>query len=247
MRSLRTRIHQECQPPWAPFLPESVELMEILPPADFLPLGWASFPLSKWGLLAKDGPLDPGKGLFCTMKWNPVCGPGLTTPPRRKRLRQAHGRLLLSLCQRPVNTAIQAGLTRKNHISETVKKRELWSPHFTMLSGNRIKHMLKYELSFQLIWKQSCPKMLWPWSKSQTSNTGITPPSESGREERVSRRATLRWEMSCSVSRVAWAAAPTPVCKSHRDLSAFLLAEAKVMLSGGVEDLNPKAAGWLEK
>ena len=51
--------------------------------------------------------------------------PGLATPLRGKRLRQTHRRLLLSLCKRPVNTAIQAGLTRRNHIPETVKKREL--------------------------------------------------------------------------------------------------------------------------
>ena len=89
-----------------------------------------------------------------------------------------------------------------------------------------------------------------PWtlrSNSHTSDTGIMPPSELGREERVSTRKTLRQEISCSVSRVAWAAAPTPVWKSERDRSAFLLAEVKVMLSGGVEDQNLKAARWLEK
>ena len=36
-------------------------------------------------------------------------------------------------------------------------------------------------------------------SKSHTSDTGITPPSELGRLERVSSRATLKWEVSCSV------------------------------------------------
>ena len=84
-------------------------------------------------------------------------------------------------------------------------------------------------------------------SNSCTSDTGITSPSESGREERISTRATLRWEMSCSVPRVAWAAAPMQVWNSDRLWSAFLLVGVKVMLSGGVEDQNPKAAGWLEK
>ena len=51
--------------------------------------------------------------------------PGLATPLRQKRLRQTHRRLLLCLSQRPVNTAIQACLTRRNLIPETVKKREL--------------------------------------------------------------------------------------------------------------------------
>ena len=59
--------------------------------------------------------------------------------------------------------------------------------------------------------------------------------------------ATWRWEMSCSVSGVACAVAPTPVWKSERDWSTFLLAEFKEMLSGGVETWNPKAAGWLEQ
>ena len=61
--------------------------------------------------------------LHCEME--PSLWPGLATHLRKKKLRQTHGRLLLSLCQRPVNTAIQAGLTRRNHIPKTVKKREL--------------------------------------------------------------------------------------------------------------------------
>ena len=47
--------------------------------------------------------------LHCEMEPSPW--PGLATPHRRKRLRQTHRRLLLSLCQRPVNMAIQADLT----------------------------------------------------------------------------------------------------------------------------------------
>ena len=65
--------------PTAPFSLVSAVLVVTLPPVDFLPLGWASFPLSKWGLLAKDAPLDPGTGLFCTGKWNSVCS--LALPP----------------------------------------------------------------------------------------------------------------------------------------------------------------------
>ena len=77
-------------------------------------------------------------------------------------------------------------------------------------------------------------------NNSHTSDTGIMPPSELGREERVLTRVTLRWEMNCSGSRLAWAAAPTPACKSDRDWLAFLLAEVKVMQSGGVKDWNLK-------
>ena len=141
MRRLRTATHQECWPPWPPFLLVLAELVETLPPAEFLPLGWASFPLSKWGLLAKDAPLDPGTGLFCTVKWNPICDLALPLLLEGKDWDKTHGRMLLSLCQRPANIAIQANLTSRNHIPETVKKRELWSPDLMTLPGNRIKHM----------------------------------------------------------------------------------------------------------
>ena len=79
MKRLRALAHQECWPPHPPFLLDSAELVGTLPPADFLPPRWASFPLSKEGLLGKDAPLVPGTGLFCTMNWNPVYG--LALPP----------------------------------------------------------------------------------------------------------------------------------------------------------------------
>ena len=64
--------------PKPPFLSNSAELVETLPPADFLPHGQASFPLSKWGHLGKDAWLVPGTdpdiGLFCIVNWNPVHG-----------------------------------------------------------------------------------------------------------------------------------------------------------------------------
>ena len=53
----------------------------------------------------------------------PSSWPGLATPLRRKRLRQIHGRLVQSLCQRPINMAIQAGLTRRNHVPEHCKEK----------------------------------------------------------------------------------------------------------------------------
>ena len=55
----------------------------------------------------------------------PSSWPGLATPLKGKRPRQTHGILLLHLHERPVNMAIQAGLTRSNYIHEPVKKREL--------------------------------------------------------------------------------------------------------------------------
>ena len=90
-------------------------------------------------------------------------------------------------------------------------------------------------------------KMLWTLlSNSHTSETGTTPPSESGRRKIVT-RATPRQEMCYSMLRVAWTAAPMPVWNSDRLWLAFLMAGVKVMLSAGVEDKNPKAAGWLKK
>ena len=50
-------------------------------------------------------------------------------------------------------------------------------------------------------------------------DTVITPPSELGREEKVSTMATLKQEMNCSMSRVAWATAPMPVWNSDRLIS----------------------------
>ena len=75
-------------------------------------------------------------------------------------------------------------------------------------------------LEFPTHLETALSKMSWPLrSNSCTSDTGIMPSPELAREERVSRRTTLRWEMSCSVSRVAWASAPTSVWKSHRLIS----------------------------
>ena len=77
MRRLKNVTHRECQPPWSP-LPPSISRTDRDAPADFFLLGWVSFPLYKWSLLAKDIPLDPGTGLFCTVKWN--LGYGLALP-----------------------------------------------------------------------------------------------------------------------------------------------------------------------
>ena len=119
-------------------------------------------PTSKWGLFAKEAALDSGISLFCTLKWNTVLG--LAFPPLiGGKLRKYHGKLLVSLCQRPVYMAIKASITRRNHVPETVKKWKLWSPNFTTLPGCRIKSLLKYELSYQLIQTQHCPEYHESW------------------------------------------------------------------------------------
>ena len=131
LKKLRTLAHQESWPQWPPLLLVSAELVETLPPADFLLLGWASFPHSKWGLLAKDAPARPWHRPWhrSLLYWEIESSPwsGLGTPLRRKRLRQTQRKLMVSLCQRSTNMAIQASLIRRNHIHETVKKRELCS------------------------------------------------------------------------------------------------------------------------
>ena len=76
-------------------------------------------------------------------KIEPSSWTGLANTLRGKRWKQTHGRLLQSLCQRPVNMAIQTGLARRIHLPETIKKMELWSPDITMLPGNRIKEHAK--------------------------------------------------------------------------------------------------------
>ena len=74
--------------------------------------------------------------LYCELEPSPWSG--LITPLRRERLRQTHR---VNLCQRPINMAIQASLTRRDHIPKTVKKEELWSPNLMMLSGKRINQI----------------------------------------------------------------------------------------------------------
>ena len=86
------------------------------------------------------------------IEMEPSLGSGFATFHRGKRLRQAHGRLLLSLCQRPLYMSIMASLTRRNHVLKTIKKWELRGPNSTTLPGRRIKNVLKYEPSYQPIW-----------------------------------------------------------------------------------------------
>ena len=90
-------------------------------------------------------------------------------------------------------------------------------------------------------------RMLWMLASNLcTSDAASTLPSEPFRGVTVSTRATLVWDIRCSVSKVAWAAALMLVWKSER-LSVFLLAGFRVMLLGGEEARNPNAVGCLKK
>ena len=139
MRRLRTVTHQDCCPhsPLPPSISRTgrdtatrrflVTLMSLIPAFQVRSLSQRCT-TRPWhrSLLNCESENRPWRGFATHLRW--------------KRLRQAHGRLLLSLCQKPVDTAIQASLTRRNHILETVKERELLSPGLMMLPGNGIKH-----------------------------------------------------------------------------------------------------------
>ena len=131
--------------PMAPFLLVTAELVETLPPADFLSLEWASFSHTKWGLLAKDAPLGPGTDLdtgpllYCEMEsslWS-----GLATPLRRKDWDKPTEDWWWACARDQLIWSYRQASTRRNHIPKTVKKRELWSPYLMTLPGNRIKQM----------------------------------------------------------------------------------------------------------
>ena len=172
---------------------------------------------------------------FCHLPWG-------------KRLRQTNGGLLLSLCSdhfiQPYRQAPLRGTTsfrqwRKGNCEAQTSQ--------CCLEAD-LKIYAKSQAEFSTHFDTALSRMSSTlMSNSHTFDIGINPTSESGREEIVSARETLRWEVSCSLLRVAWAEATMPVQNSDRLWSAFLLARVNVMLSGGVEDQNPKAAGWLEK
>ena len=61
-------------------------------------------------------------------------------------------------------------------------------------------------------------------SSSYSAEAATISPSEPWTDVIVSTRVVLIWEISCSVSKVAWAATPMPVWKSERCWSILLLA-----------------------
>ena len=207
--------------PTPPFLLDSVELVETLPPVDFLPLGQTSFPLSKWGLLVKDAPLVPGTdpdiGLFCTVNWNPIHGLALPALLGGKDWDKpteyacARDQLIWPYRQASLGGITSLRLWRKGKCEAQISQCCL---------ETELNRCAKICAEFPTHLETALAKMPWIWrSNSCTSDTGITSPSALGSEEWVSTRATWRWEISCSVSEVACAVAPTPVWKSERLIS----------------------------
>ena len=148
--------------------------------------------------------------LHCEIEPSPC--PGIATPLWGKRLRQtmedccwacARDQLIQPYWQASLGATTSLRLWRKGNC-ETLTS---WHCLETELNTSA-----KIQAEFPTCLDTSLSKMSWTLrSNSCTSDAGIMPPSESGTEERVLTRTTLRQEMSCSVSRVAWAAAPMPV------------------------------------
>ena len=126
--------------PMVPILPVSVEPADTLPPADFLTPGWVSVPLSKWGLLAKEAPLDPGTGLFWTVKWNPGCGLALLPLLEGKDWDKPMEDCCWACARNQLIWPYRQASLGRNHILETVKKKELWNQDLATLPGSKIKH-----------------------------------------------------------------------------------------------------------
>ena len=139
-RRLWTVTHQEFHPQWVPFFLESVEWKDTT--TSRLSATLMSLSLTLQGRhLCQWGTSRLWHRPLLLIEMEPSLWSDFATSHRRKRLRQAHGRLLLSLCQRPDYMAIKASLTRRNCVLETVKKGEMWSPNFIILPQSRIKNM----------------------------------------------------------------------------------------------------------
>ena len=167
MKRLWTVTHQKCQPPWLPFFPVSRTGRDTTTsrlPATLIILN----PTLQVRLLCQRGTTRLWHRSLLHTEMEPSPGSGFATSHRRKRLRQANGGLLLSLCLRPNYMAIQASLTMRNHVLETVKIWKLWSPYFTMLPGSQIDNMCS-----NTCWitnpfgKWHCPECQEPWQVIQ--------------------------------------------------------------------------------
>ena len=99
-----------------PFLLVSAGVAETLTTSRLLATWPSLSPTLQVRPLSQRGTTRPQHQPLLHSEMEPRLWPGFATPPRGKRLRQAHEGLLLSMCQRPVDVAIQASITRSNHI-----------------------------------------------------------------------------------------------------------------------------------
>ena len=168
--------HQECWPPCPLFL-TLAELAGTLPQADLLSPWWVSILLSKWGLLAKEAPLDSGTGLFCTLKWDPVNG--LVLPPL---LEGKDWDKPMEGCYCACATDHFIWPYRQGSLGGTTSLRPSRKGN---CEAQTSWHCLEAELK---TWTKVQAELLSHLdtalvSNSHTSEAGVTPSSESGREE----------------------------------------------------------------
>ena len=98
----------------------------------------------------------------------------------------------MSLCQRPIDTAIETCLTGRNHLLKTVEKRELWSQTSQCCLETELNKCARIHAEFPTHLETAWSKMPWiQRSNPHTSDTGVTSPSASGSEERVSNQGNL--------------------------------------------------------
>ena len=178
---------------------------------------WMSLiPLSKWGLSAKDASLDLGTGLFCTVKWNSVHG--LALPPLLEGKNWDHSIDCYWACTRdqliwPFRQVSLGGITSlKLWRKGNCEAQTSWCCLETELNT-----CAKIQAEFPTHLETALSQNVMNVEKQITHLRYRDNASLRIRYRKEYQPGQLlRWEMSCSVSRVAWAAAPTPVWKSER-------------------------------
>ena len=157
MRRLMIATHQECQPPQPPLPPSISRTGGDTATSRFLATWMSLIHTLHVRPLSQRCATRPWHKSLCTVKWNPI--QGLALPPLLdgkdwdKPMEHCCWTCRDQLIW-PYRQASLGGITSLR----------LWSLDPMMLPGNRIKtHVLKYELSSQLIWKPHFPECHEPW------------------------------------------------------------------------------------
>ena len=124
MRRLWTVTHRSTDPT-ASLLPSISKMCRDSTTSSLLATWTSLSPTLQVRPFSQRGTIRPWHRLPLYSEMEPSPRSCFSTCCKGKRLRQAYGGLLLNLCQRPVYMAIQASLTRRNHILETMKKGEV--------------------------------------------------------------------------------------------------------------------------
>ena len=130
--------------------------------------------VSKWGLFAKDQPLESGRGCFCTLSQK------LTLPPLIGLiLGYIRGRLWMSPSQRPDNVTMRQ-TSPGGTVSLKLWRKRNWAVQISWCCLEaEFKRYTIIWVALQIHLDTAMPKMSWIWVHySCTFETGITPPSE---------------------------------------------------------------------